>query len=107
MQSFEQLYCERNGCDVRRFRRQLFLAILPWQARLAIPLVGGCRGRYFAPDQNLIAAVGEAKALRCVTEEIRDFFMDPENSRWIRRVARVRVSTTRLREIARLYLPAE
>lgn len=100
VKTFEQLYCEHHRCDASRFRSRVFAAALPWRAKLAAPLLGGLGGKYFSPERDLLAAVGEAISMPRIRDEIRDYFMDPVQQRWLRRLAGVRLSTRRLQRIA-------
>lgn len=108
MKTLAERYCEIHRCDEMRCRARLFRAALPWHARLSSWLLGGFRGGYFAPDRQLIEGVSAATRMGQVYEEIRDYFMEPANRGWLRGRWRIRVSTTRLKQIVRSYLaPAE
>ena len=43
--------------------------------------------------------------MKRVREDVRDYFWDSNNQGWLRRVANIRVSGQRLKNIARNYLP--
>lgn len=100
MKTFEQLYCERYGCDAVQYPRRLFYATLPWRARICAWILGGFWGRYFSPERDLIADAGEATSMARIRDDIRDYFMDPVHQRWLRRGAGIRLSTRRLQRIA-------
>lgn len=100
VKTFEQAYCEHHQCDASRFRSHIFWAALPWRAKFVAPLLGRLRGRYFSPERDLIAAVGEAISMARIRDEIRDYFMDPVQHRWLRRLGGIRLSTRRLQRIA-------
>lgn len=101
MKTFEQLYCERYACDAVRFGGQVFRASLPLRARFCAIFLGGFWGRYFGPERDLIASVGEATTMVRIRDEIRDYFMDPVHKAWPRRIAGLRISTRRLQRVAR------
>jgi len=60
---------------------------------------------YFNADRELIRGAGSAVTMAQVKEEIRDYFLTAHNGGWLRRIWSVRVSTNRLRRLARIYLP--
>ncbi len=106
VESFKERYCAATGCAERAFTGQVLWACLyrgawPWAlwARFAAP-------EFFAADRELIDAVGGAKSLAQVERELRDFSTDSRNREWWRRVVRLRISTRRLRRLARRYLAA-
>lgn len=102
--NFEELYCAKHSCDRVAFRRAMFWKCLyPHAIPLAV-LLRGPRGNFFASDIELIAGVGAVRTLTALREEIADFHYVPENSRWLRRYARIRISTTRVRQVASAYL---
>ena len=77
-------------------------------ARRAAPifaLLGG--SDFFAADRELIDAVAGAIAMDEVRAAVDDYWDHPANRQWLRRVAGLRVSTLRLRQVASEYLPLE
>jgi hypothetical protein len=105
MARFEEIFCAATGCSPADFPRVVFWRTLPLHARVAAFFVGGARAEYFSPDRDLIAAVANARSMGHVREEIREFFLDTRNRTWTRSRLRVRISTRRLKELAREYLP--
>lgn len=74
-----------------------------WRALppLLRPLAWGvwwCDRRYFQPDFELLASVGEACSERALEREIAEFRSDGRNARFWRRRVRLRVSTRRVRQ---------
>ncbi len=86
-----------------------FASFLFWRClyRRAVPLVPLLRAMdpdYFAPDRELIARVARVQTMRELGEELRDFSEDSRNRSWLRRFGRVRLSTRRVRRVARAFL---
>jgi hypothetical protein len=105
LKTLEELYCADRHCEPERFGRTVFWRVLPWHLRIIAPLTGGYRSPLFSADRELISAVGLARSMEDVREDIRDYFMNPVNRRWTRRILHLRISTVRLKNFARPYLP--
>lgn len=101
MPTFEQRYCNRYNCRQTEFTVRLFAATLPWYIRPVSVLLGGLRGEFFHADRALLRNVAAASDLQQIDDEIRDYLSNPRNLRWLRQSGRFRISTRRLREIAR------
>ena len=75
-------------------------------ARRALPVLVLMRhSGFFAADHELIRAVAQAVTMDEVREAIDEFWSHSANYTWFRRVAGLRLSTTRLRRVASQYLP--
>lgn len=61
----------------------------------------GFRWSFFAPDRLLISATAEAVTLARIDQEIRDFLSDPVNLHLLRGRFRCRISTRKLKDLAR------
>lgn len=72
---------------------------------LLAPFISLLAPEYFAADRELIARAACARTLRELNEEIRDYADDSRNHGWWRGRAHVRLSTHRLRAVARGHLP--
>ena len=105
MRTFRELYCEKHRCTEQQFVRQLFWKALYPHALPFAPLLLLIRGDYFIADRSLIASVANAVTMHRVREEVRDYFWDSNNRGWLRRVANIRISGQRVKDIARNYLP--
>jgi len=57
MTTFAELYCAKNGCAPRQFRRRVFWRTLHWHAWPLAPLL--LLGGYFTADDELISVCGE------------------------------------------------
>ena len=102
MATFAELYCTRNGCPPQAFRRRIFWRTLRWRAVPFAPLL--LLGEYFIADDELIDGCGRATRMQQICEEIQDHPFHPRSRGWLRRHAKVRVSTRRLRRLAESYL---
>jgi hypothetical protein len=95
--------CARCGCPERAFERRVFWAGLPGPTRLLAPVVGLVWRDFFLVDHELIRSCGSARSMGPLNEELADYVVDRRNRGWWRRRARVRVSTQRLRRLARSH----
>jgi hypothetical protein len=105
VKTFEEAFCEEHRCDRARFLRKVFWQTLPWRAVLFAPFLGGFNSRYFAADRELVYGVSRAVYMGQVREEIRDYFSNSQNRGWLRTVANVRISSQRLKRLAKQHLP--
>ena len=103
--SFQELFCEAQRCTEGEFARKVFWRALYPHAWPLVPLLGGFRSDYFVADRELLTGAGRATTMDQLRTEIVDYVMDANNRGWLRQRVRVRVSTTRLRRLARQYLP--
>ena len=71
--------------------------------RLVAFLSGGYHADRFQADRDLISNVALATDMELVREAVADFFIHPANRGWLRNVAGIRISTTRLKSIAREF----
>jgi hypothetical protein len=104
--TFRELYCAACRCRPEDFGRRLFWRCLHRSAVPLAPALLVANPEFFAPDRELIDAVGRASTLKEVSEEARCFALDARNREWWRRRAHVRVSTHRLQALARVFLAA-
>ena len=106
MNSVQSRYCEEKGCDEGAFHKRVFWECLHRRALILVPFFGGWKSDYFAADRALIAEVARATRMSQVAEDIAAFGLEPDNTRWLRRIARVRISGRRVQRLARRYLPS-
>lgn len=104
--TFLERYCAATGCPPAQFRRRIFWRCLHPLARPFVPLLGGMNSEYFSADRDLIADAARATTLEQLRDDIRDYLHDPRNQLWLRGTLQLRFSTSRLRALARAYLPA-
>lgn len=108
--TFREKYCAARGCSSEAFATQLFWRCLHPHAVAVAPVVAAIQRGHFDADRELIAAAARARTMGELDEEILDFMHDARNRHWWRRRGRLRLSTQRLRRIARVHLlagPAE
>jgi hypothetical protein len=103
--TFAELYCRANRCLPEDFPTQLFWESLHRHALPFAPFILLFNSKYFDADRKLIDEVSRAEKLDVVWEAVRDFFVNPRHTGWLRRRANIRISGRRLTRIARLYLP--
>jgi len=106
MKTLAEIYCTEHRCAAARFDRRLFWRCLHRSALPIAPLALWLWPDRFQPDWELIRSAARCSSLRELDEEIRDFTTNSANQHWWRRVARLRLSTRRVRQVARLHLPA-
>ena len=107
LKSFQELFCEEQRCNEGQFARKVFWRSLYSHATIFVPLLGGFRSEYFVADRELISGAGRATTMAQLRTEIADFVMDANNRGLLRQRVRVRVSATRLKRLARRYLPPD
>ena len=102
MKTLAEAYAARHARDPNDFQSRVFWMALHRRAFLFVPLLWWTD--FFAVDRELIATCGRARGMREVHEALVDYAHHPKNSLWLRRWLRIRVSTTRLKQIARSYM---
>lgn len=105
MSSLADLYCNHHGIPPDRFARHALVRSLTWQATLLYPVLRWWPG-FFAADLEFIRTVGRARNLRDFMADAIDFKIHPDNSRFLRRTVRLRVSSRRLRRLLHATLAA-
>lgn len=98
-----EAFCARHGCTLAQFRARMFWRTLHWHA---VPVAPFLRlGNFFAADEDLVAGCGRARSMHDLRDEIEEYRFHPLNHGWLRRRLGLRISTQRLRALARNYLP--
>lgn len=100
--TFQDRYCAAHHCTPPEFCRRVF-----WRSlhRHALPLAL-VHPDFFVADRELIELAGRVRTMHELHGEIRDYLVDRRVHTWWRGRAHVRVSTRRLRALARPYLSA-
>ena len=101
--TWQEVYCARYDRTPAQFRGGVFWRTLHRHALPVAPLL--LLTGHFDADRQLIANCARARSMRQIREEIEDHRYHPVNRGWLRRQLALRVSTQRLREMAREYLP--
>ncbi len=104
LKSFQEHFCEKERCTAEQFARKVFFRTLYPQAKAFVTLLGGFRSDYFAADRELISGAGRATTMNQLRVEAEEFAIDSNNRGWLRQRVKIRVSTTRLKQLARQYL---
>jgi hypothetical protein len=100
--TLEELFSAHHGCTLNQFRPRIFWRTLHSHALIIAPPL--LLGHYFALDFQLISSCGRARSMDALREEIQTYRDDPQNAEWLRRCAKVRISTRKLQKVARAYL---
>ncbi len=104
--NFRDNFCTARGCGSEEFASEIFWRCRHRHAVALAPVVMVLQPDYFSPDRDLIAHLGRVWTMRELDAELRDFMHDARNQPWWRMRGRVRLSTQRLRRIARPHLAA-
>jgi hypothetical protein len=102
--TFKQSYCATCGCAEADFERRLFWHCLRRRAQVLAILAPWVRPDFFAVDHELCQVAGQLRSAGQLESEIRDYVTDHRNLGWWRRRAKFRLSTRRLRHLAREHL---
>lgn len=96
MASIAERYCSHHDLAESAFARHALFRSLPLHARIVYPLLR-LLPDFFAADLEFVRNVGRAHSLRDFAIEAADFKQHPHNTRPVRRVLRLRVSSRKLR----------
>jgi hypothetical protein len=105
--NLEERYCSQHHCDHWGFQRAVFWKCLYPHAVPIAFLLGGPRSSFFARDFEFIGFAGRSESPAALREEITEFRGVPENTHWLRRFLRIRISTTRFARLAQVYFKAD
>lgn len=106
LKTFEEKFCETQGCASEQFSKKVFWRCLhPHAAPIAVLLLA-VRSDYFSVDFELISAVRRAEKMNEVWEDVREYFLSPRYKGWLRKRANIRISARRLIALAREHLPS-
>lgn len=104
MLTLEEFVCARWGCSKADFVNRAFSHCLPPSARVWVPLVSRFERDFFQPDREFIEFVGRVATMQQLDAEISEFMSDHRNLPWLRRWAKVRIVTKRVRAMAKAVL---
>ena len=99
--NFRERFCAVQDCRDEQFVRRVLWYCLHRHALPVARVFSLLDRSYFDADLEVIAQAGQSQTLAQIEEELRNFVHDSRNMRWWRRTGRVRISTHRLRELAR------
>jgi hypothetical protein len=93
--SFAEKYCAKHGLESWEFTESVFTRSLYLRARILRPFLRLKPG-YFKADREFVGCVGRIRRLRDFDVEAFAYMTDPDNSGFMRRVLKLRVSAGRL-----------
>lgn len=102
-----ELYCARHGLNADECVETLLNASLYPHARFFARWLRMFRPRHFAADYEFVMSVGCLRRFRDFPVEADEFAQHPDNRGLLRRTLNLRVSTRRLRRLARQTLHPE
>lgn len=105
--TFAELYCEQHGLSIDAYARTVLRKTLYWHARPLAPLINFVSSEYFAPDRDFVEDVGRLRHYHEFIGCGLDFSHHPENRGFLRSVLRLRVSTEKMRVLAKSLLRAK
>lgn len=97
---FRHRFADLHKIPAENFECAVFFDCAPLHALLLAFVIDNPRAPFFAADQELVARVAHARSVDEVRAAVSDFWGHPANDAWLRRVARVRISTRRLLRVA-------
>jgi hypothetical protein len=107
MPTFAEVFCQHYQIAPENYERAMFWRCLHRRACLLVPLLRATSSDYFAPDMDLIRAVGRVTHASRLREELADFHSHPFNLSFARRRLRLRVSTTRTTRLVRRLMRSQ
>jgi len=106
VKTFEDQFCAAHAVAPEDYVDAVLKQSLHPLARWLRPVLVLAPG-HFAADRNFIKGVGRISRLEDFDGEVRDYLIDPDNSGFLRRTLKLRVSVTRLSRIVRDVLRDE
>lgn len=104
--TLKDAYCATYRCPPTHFERQFLAHVIHRRARLLVALPFIRRLDFFGPDRELVHWLGAARDKLQIEEAVRDFRRDFRNSKRLRRVLKLRISTRRLRRVVNEVWPS-
>ena len=104
--TFAKRFCEQQGIPSARYASAVFAKSLYPHARLIGWLFGFLRRDYFSPDFELIRSVAHLYTLKAFFDEANHYIEHPSNGHWLRRILKIRISTTRMRKLFKKTMAA-
>ena len=101
-ETFQERFCHHFKVPPARYGEAMLRRTLYRRARLLRWLIGY---DFLSADRCFIASVGRLTRRRDFSGEIKEFRYDARNQKFLRRVARLRVSSVRLQDVFREVWP--
>lgn len=99
--NFKTAYCTAHACPPEHFGGRVFRAVLHRRVLPAAVVLRMLNPDFFQADFELIRAAGEATNSNQLEEYLQEYRLDSCHLHWARRRGFLRVSTRRLRRLAR------
>lgn len=99
--TFKTAYCIAHRCPPERFGDRVFRTTLHRRTLPVALILRRLKSELFEADFELIRAAGDATDPRQLEEYVQEYRLDSRNLSWARRAALLRISTRRLRRLAR------
>ena len=106
VKTFEEQFCIKHGVAPEQYVEAMLKLSLYPLARWLRPVLA-MDSAFCAADRNFIIGVGRISRFDDFDAEVRDYLIDPENSGFLRRVLKLRVSVTRMLPVVRSVLRDE
>ena len=101
MATFRSCYCARQDCPREAFARKVMLHSMPLPYRPLAAVIALIFPKFFAEDLRLVQYCGDATSMRKIRDEIAGYFGDAIYWGFWRRRLNFRMSTARLKDLAR------
>jgi len=101
--TFAEKFCAQRHIALENYEAAALRLSLHTGARVLRPLLA-LFGNYFSPDHDFVRGVGRISRLSDFEAEARDFSHHPSNRGLLRQGLRLRISTRKLRRLARSAL---
>lgn len=97
--AFKQRFIEKTRVSPEDFNREVLRRTLPMHARVLLPLASLIKPDVLAADYDLIADIAILTSRREFSESAGTRRFHPANRGFLRRVLRIRVSISKLRDL--------
>jgi hypothetical protein len=97
--AFKQRFIEKNRVSPEDFNREVLRRTLPMHARALLPLASLIKPDVLAADYDLIADIALLTSRREFSDSAGTRRFHPANRGFIRKVLRIRVSISKLRDL--------
>ncbi|MES2697147.1 MAG: hypothetical protein V4773_27025 [Verrucomicrobiota bacterium] len=98
---FRETFCAHVGVQVDAYSSALLRRTMYPHARVVFLLLNRVFPRLFAADRTLVADVAQAAKPRDALFALDDFYIHPDNHRFLRREFRLRISARRFERLLR------
>jgi hypothetical protein len=107
MPTFAEQFCQHYHVLPENYERAMLWRCLHRRTWMLVPFLRTMTLDYFAPDLDLIRAVGRVTHASRLREELSDFHAHPYNLSFARRRLKLRISTTRTTRLVRRLMRSQ